>query len=255
MNVPAVDGGLLKPDVVEGTDDEVEIKRTIPKGSVQSKDFKTKKIFVGGVPTICLEVDEFENFFSKHGKVVVDDLLANGNMIDMVGTCVEIEKVEPKKASNPPPATLLLGTLGHVLLDSVSRGRLGGYGGYSGGNELGGGYGGFGGGLSGRQSTASIELNGLREKEELAVRSSERGTEGGRRQEREQGRRGVAVMVSREPERREMKQYEDGEREREARLIEGGVMILAIRHVAEANTATWRAKYYVMPLGENFPAL
>ena len=30
---------------------QVEIKRTIPKGSSQANDFKTKKIFVGGIPT------------------------------------------------------------------------------------------------------------------------------------------------------------------------------------------------------------
>lgn len=30
---------------------QVEIKRTIPKGAVTGKDFKTKKIFVGGIPT------------------------------------------------------------------------------------------------------------------------------------------------------------------------------------------------------------
>lgn len=33
----------------------MEIKRTIPKGSSSSRDFKTKKIFVGGIPT---SVDE-----------------------------------------------------------------------------------------------------------------------------------------------------------------------------------------------------
>lgn len=33
----------------------MEIKRTIPKGSSNSRDFKTKKIFVGGIPT---SVDE-----------------------------------------------------------------------------------------------------------------------------------------------------------------------------------------------------
>ncbi|KAL5981936.1 hypothetical protein ACLOJK_016003 [Asimina triloba] len=99
----------------------VEIKRTIPKGTVQSKDFKTKKIFV----------DEFKDFFSKYGKVVdhqiirdhstnrsrgfgfiifdteeiVDELLTKGNMLDMTGTQVEIKKAEPKKPSNPagPP--------------------------------------------------------------------------------------------------------------------------------------------------------
>nr|DAD28944.1 TPA_asm: hypothetical protein HUJ06_030412 [Nelumbo nucifera] len=47
---------------------QLEIKRTIPKGSVQSKDFKRKKIFVGGVSTIVAK-DKFK-MFSKHGKVV-----------------------------------------------------------------------------------------------------------------------------------------------------------------------------------------
>lgn len=94
-------------------DKQVEIKRTIPKGSADSKDFKTKKIFVGGIPTTMTE-DEFKNFFSKFGKVieyeiirdhvskrsrgfgfvvfdneqVVDNLLAEGNRIDMMGTQV-----------------------------------------------------------------------------------------------------------------------------------------------------------------------
>ncbi|KAK9091826.1 hypothetical protein Syun_026737 [Stephania yunnanensis] len=182
---------------------QVEIKRTIPKGSVQSKDFKTKKIFVGGVPTTVSE-DEFKNFFSKHGKVVehqiirdhntnrsrgfgfivfdheqvVDDLLANGNMIDMVGTQVEIKKAEPKKASNPPPATAFArdsrtrsfgdgiggysdsyfggGDFGPYRTPGLG-GRLGGYGGYSGGSELGGGYGGFGGsGLGAYRGESSL---------------------------------------------------------------------------------------------------
>lgn len=30
---------------------QVEIKRTIPRGSMSSNDFKTKKIFVGGIPS------------------------------------------------------------------------------------------------------------------------------------------------------------------------------------------------------------
>lgn len=94
---------------------QVEIKRTIPKGAGQSKDFKTKKIFVGGLPSSVTE-DEFRNFFSKYGKVmehqiirdhdtnrsrgfgfiifdseeVVDEMLANGNMIDMAGTQVRL---------------------------------------------------------------------------------------------------------------------------------------------------------------------
>lgn len=37
--------------------EQVEIKRTIPKGAGgnQSKDFKTKKIFVGGIPSTVTE--------------------------------------------------------------------------------------------------------------------------------------------------------------------------------------------------------
>lgn len=35
--------------------EQVEIKRTIPKGQGQSKDFKTKKIFVGGIPSAVPE--------------------------------------------------------------------------------------------------------------------------------------------------------------------------------------------------------
>ncbi|OVA08273.1 RNA recognition motif domain [Macleaya cordata] len=120
-----VDKVIEEIHVINGK--QVEIKRTIPKGSAQSKDFKTKKIFVGGVPSTVTE-DEFKNFFSKYGTVVdnqiirdhatnrsrgfgfiifdseqvVDDLIAKGNMIDMAGTQVEIKKAEPKKASNPP---------------------------------------------------------------------------------------------------------------------------------------------------------
>ncbi|KAI3930484.1 hypothetical protein MKW98_022133 [Papaver atlanticum] len=47
---------------------QVEIKQTIPKGAMGSKDFKTKKIFVGGIPTSVNE-DEFSGFFSKFGEV------------------------------------------------------------------------------------------------------------------------------------------------------------------------------------------
>ncbi|XP_064981491.1 uncharacterized protein LOC135622989 isoform X3 [Musa acuminata AAA Group] len=90
---------------------KVETKKTIPRGSLQSEDFKTKKIFVGGIRSTLTE-DEFKNFFSKYGKVanhriirdhstnracgfgfiifdseeVVDDLLSEGNMIDLAGS-------------------------------------------------------------------------------------------------------------------------------------------------------------------------
>ncbi|GER51161.1 RNA-binding (RRM/RBD/RNP motifs) family protein [Striga asiatica] len=122
-----VDTVIAETHVINGK--QVEIKRTIPKGSGDSKDFKTKKIFVGGIPTPVSE-DEFKGFFSKYGKVVeheiirdhvtkrsrgfgfivfdneqvVDSILADGNMIDMNGAQVEIKKAEPKKPSNPTPA-------------------------------------------------------------------------------------------------------------------------------------------------------
>ncbi|CAN1193855.1 Heterogeneous nuclear ribonucleoprotein 1 [Linum perenne] len=96
---------------------QVEIKRTIPKGSGQSKDFKTKKIFVGGIPPSVSE-DEFQEFFSKYGTVVerqiirdhetnrsrgfgfiifdsddiVDEILTKGNLIDMAGTQVSLSR-------------------------------------------------------------------------------------------------------------------------------------------------------------------
>ncbi|KAL5548667.1 hypothetical protein UlMin_003898 [Ulmus minor] len=125
---PSVVDKVIEEDhVINGK--QVEIKRTIPKGQGQSKDFKTKKIFVGGIPSAVTE-DEFNSFFSKYGQVVehqiirdhetnrsrgfgfiifdseevVDELLSKGNMIDMAGTQVEVKKAEPKKASNPPPA-------------------------------------------------------------------------------------------------------------------------------------------------------
>ncbi|KAL6859053.1 hypothetical protein ACP4OV_018055 [Aristida adscensionis] len=128
-NPAVVDTVIEDTHVINGK--QVEIKRTIPKGSMQSnsKDFKTKKIFVGGLPSTLTE-DDFRNFFTNYGAVVdhqimrdhetkrsrgfgfivfaseqvVDNLLANGNMIDLAGSKVEIKKAEPKKSSNPPPS-------------------------------------------------------------------------------------------------------------------------------------------------------
>ncbi|MED6164707.1 hypothetical protein PIB30_092774 [Stylosanthes scabra] len=108
---------------------QVEIKRTIPRGAVGSKDFRTKKIFVGGIPSTVTE-DEFRDFFTRYGEVkdhqimrdhstnrsrgfgfitfdseeAVDDLLSMGNRIEFAGAQVEIKKAEPKKP-NPPPTS------------------------------------------------------------------------------------------------------------------------------------------------------
>ncbi|KAI3703952.1 hypothetical protein L1987_74151 [Smallanthus sonchifolius] len=168
-----VDTVIAETHVINGK--QVEIKRTIPKGSGESKDFKTKKIFVGGIPTSVTE-DEFKGFFSKYGKVVeheiirdhatkrsrgfgfivfdneqvVDTILVDGNMIDMNGTKVEIKKAEPKKSSNPGP----------MSYGGEPRGR--GYGdSYGGYGDSYGGYGGGGGGGGGGYGPPYRSLGGL----------------------------------------------------------------------------------------------
>ncbi|KAK4417809.1 Heterogeneous nuclear ribonucleoprotein 1 [Sesamum alatum] len=154
-----VDRVIEDTHVIHGK--QVEIKRTIPRGA-NSKDFKTKKIFVGGIPTTVGE-DEFRDFFSNFGEVKeqqimrdhssgrsrgfgfitfeseqsVDDLLANGNRLDFAGTQVEIKKAEPKKPNLPPPPS---------RRPSNSRAAFGGgygetYGGYRGGGFGGSGFG------------------------------------------------------------------------------------------------------------------
>ncbi|XP_050383614.1 uncharacterized protein LOC126800310 [Argentina anserina] len=121
-----VDTVIEEAHVINGK--QVEIKRTIPRGAAGSKDFKTKKIFVGGIPTTVNE-DEFSDFFSQFGEVKehqimrdhstgrsrgfgfvtfeteqpVDDLLDKGNRLEFAGAQVEIKKAEPKKQSVAPP--------------------------------------------------------------------------------------------------------------------------------------------------------
>ncbi|XXG49547.1 hypothetical protein AAC387_Pa02g3707 [Persea americana] len=195
-----VDKVIEETHIIHGK--QVEIKRTIPKGAVTGKDFKTKKIFVGGIPTAVGE-DEFKNFFAKFGEIKehqimrdhstnrsrgfgfitfdteksVDDLIAQGNMIDFSGTQVEIKKAEPKKGSNPPPYSRHFGdarpAFGGGFGDAYGGyggggygassyrsgggfgGRSGAYGGY--GSEFGGGYGGYGGsGLGAYRGESSL---------------------------------------------------------------------------------------------------
>ncbi|EFH51010.1 hypothetical protein ARALYDRAFT_911599 [Arabidopsis lyrata subsp. lyrata] len=47
---------------------QIEIKRTIPRGSMRSNDIKTKKIFVGGIPS-SVDDDEFKEFFMQFGEL------------------------------------------------------------------------------------------------------------------------------------------------------------------------------------------
>lgn len=206
-NPAVVDKVIEDTHVINGK--QVEIKRTIPKGSMQSgsKDFKTKKIFVGGLPSSLTE-DNFKNFFARYGTVVdhqimfdhetkrsrgfgfivfdseqvVDDLLANGNMIDLAGSKVEIKKAEPKKSSNPPPShgrnarsaydsgsrdhpsadsyglagaygNYRSGAFGPYRSDAGFGGRLGSYGGVG---EFGGAYSRYYAGLGGYGSMSSF---------------------------------------------------------------------------------------------------
>ncbi|GKV41254.1 hypothetical protein SLEP1_g48816 [Rubroshorea leprosula] len=203
-----VDTVMQEDHVINGK--QVEIKRTIPKGASQSSDIKTRKIFVGGIPTTMTE-DEFKDLFSKYGKVVehevirdhatkrsrgfgfivfdsekvVDNLLAEGNMIDIQGTQVEIKKAEPRKPSNPAPGPAYGSeSRGHPYNDGFGGfgdfggfgggsggfgpspyrtfgsfgSRFGDYGGYGGGADFGGSYGGFGGagGFSGYRGESSF---------------------------------------------------------------------------------------------------
>ncbi|KAL5718154.1 hypothetical protein ACHQM5_011090 [Ranunculus cassubicifolius] len=143
---------------------QVEIKRTIPKGTVSSKDIKTKKIFVGGIPATVTE-EVFKEFFTKYGEVTehmimrdhetsrsrgfgfitfdteesVDSILSNGNRIELAGAQVEIKKAEPKKGGGPPPSS---GKRFNESRPSYGGAFADTYGGYGAGG--GGGFGGYG---------------------------------------------------------------------------------------------------------------
>ncbi|KAJ4827573.1 hypothetical protein Tsubulata_004794 [Turnera subulata] len=176
-----VDQVIQERHIINGK--QVEIKRTIPKGAAGSKDFRTKKIFVGGIPGGVTE-DEFKEFFLQFGEIrehqimrdhttnrsrgfgfitfddeqAVDDLLARGNKLELAGNQVEIKKAEPKKP-NPPlmsskrhnePRQSFGGGFGDTYGGFGSSGFGGGGGsGYRSGGAYGSrgaGYGGYGGG-------------------------------------------------------------------------------------------------------------
>ncbi|KAE8702303.1 RNA-binding family protein isoform 2 [Hibiscus syriacus] len=110
-----VDKVIEDTHVINGN--QVDIKRTIPKEASGSKDFKTRKIFVDGIPSTVSE-DEFKDYFIQYGEVreheimrdhatnrsrgfgfitfkteqAVDDLLEKGNKIDFTGAQVEIKR-------------------------------------------------------------------------------------------------------------------------------------------------------------------
>ncbi|XP_014514633.1 glycine-rich RNA-binding protein 3, mitochondrial isoform X1 [Vigna radiata var. radiata] len=178
-----VDKVIEDPHVINGK--QVEIKRTIPRGAVGSKDFRTKKIFVGGIPSNVTE-DEFRDFFTRYGEVkdhqimrdhstnrsrgfgfitfdseeAVDDLLSMGNKIEFAGAQVEIKKAEPKKPNSAPPSSKRYN-------DSRSSYGGAGYGdaydGFGGNFGVGGGYrsgGAYGGGRAGAYGAYGSEFGG-----------------------------------------------------------------------------------------------
>ncbi|XP_039045139.1 RNA-binding protein Musashi homolog Rbp6-like [Hibiscus syriacus] len=107
-----VDKVIEDTHVINGN--QVDIKRTIPKEASGSKDFKTRKIFVGGTPSTVSEGDTIQDYFTQYGEVrehailrdhatnrsrgfgfitfemeqAVDDLLEKGNKIDFAGAQV-----------------------------------------------------------------------------------------------------------------------------------------------------------------------
>jgi hypothetical protein len=60
---------------------QVEIKRTIPKGAAPLKDFKTKKIFVGGLPSALKEGIMCFIIFMLPASMLLTEIV-NVNLID-----------------------------------------------------------------------------------------------------------------------------------------------------------------------------
>ncbi|KAF3947957.1 hypothetical protein ACB098_01G262900 [Castanea mollissima] len=169
-----VDKVIEDPHIINGK--QVEIKRTIPKGAIGSKDIRTKKIFVGGIPATVNE-DEFRDFFAQFGEVkehqimrdhstsrsrgfgfisfdteqAVDDLLSRGNRLELAGAQVEIKKAEPKKPNPPPAPSRRYNDSRPAFSGGFRDSGYGGFGGSSFGGGSGGGYrsgGPYGGGRS-----------------------------------------------------------------------------------------------------------
>lgn len=150
----------------------VEVKRTVPREEMSSKDGpKTRKIFVGGLPSTLTE-DDLRDHFSSYGKVAehqimvdhstgrsrgfgfvtfesedsVERVISEGRMRDLGGKQVEIKKAEPKKHGGDHSSNARSSHAGGGYRSSYRSGGAGGggssSGGGGGGNASGYGYGG-----------------------------------------------------------------------------------------------------------------
>lgn len=170
---PAVADKVLEEEhVIDGR--AVEVKRTVPREDMQQQQvkgvFKTKKLFVGGIPVSFTE-DEMKEYFSSYGDIMehqimldhktgqsrgfgfvtfvnedaVDKIFSDGQIHELGGKQVEIKKAEPKRAGGDYSynSRSRHGGGSSKSFGGFGRGAAGYGGGY--GGRMGRGYGGRGG--------------------------------------------------------------------------------------------------------------
>ncbi|KAF8401011.1 hypothetical protein HHK36_014314 [Tetracentron sinense] len=182
-NPDAVDEVLKDDHVIDGR--TVEVKRTVPREDMQVKvGSKTKKIFVGGIPTSFTE-DELKEYFSSYGNIVehqlmldhstgrsrgfgfvtfesedtVEEIISEGRTHELGGKQVEIKKAEPRRAGGDQGSDVRprYGGGAAKSYGGFGSGAVGYGGAYGGGYRAGGGYGGgyrAGGGYAERMAGA-----------------------------------------------------------------------------------------------------
>lgn len=178
---PAVADRVLEQEhVIDGR--AVEVKRTVPREEMQGQGAqRTRKIFVGGIPTFLTE-DELKEYFSSYGSIAehqimidrdtgrsrgfgfvtfesedtVERIFSDGKIHELGGKQVEIKKAVPKRAGSDYSYDVRTrhGGSSSKSYGGFGRGAAeyggGGYGGkmgrQSGPYDAYGGYGSFGGG-------------------------------------------------------------------------------------------------------------